>query len=137
MSRGKSGTTAHSRSKFSFKYHINLVCDRGVEPKQWTSFKLHKSVLYLEDYAHRYELARTDLAGPARYRWARVLQPHRVTCQLMKTENVPLAAHRITVLLESIDWSGIQWANSSVTVAGTAYTVTKLFWVPIAQPVNL
>jgi hypothetical protein len=121
-----------------FKYHINLVCDRGVEPKQWTSFKLHKSVLYLEDYAHRYELSRTmDAAGPARYRWAQVLLPHRVTCQLMKTENVPLAANRVTVLEESIDWSHIQWANTTVTVAGTAYFIKKLFWVPIAQPLNL
>ncbi len=55
----------------------------------------------------------------------------------MKTENVPLAAHRITVLHESIDWSDIQWANTTVTVAGTVHTIKKLFWVPIAQPVNL
>ena len=114
------------------------MCDRGVEPKQWTSFKLNKSVLYLEDSQHRYELSRTaDTVGPARYRWAQVLQPHRVTCQLMKTENVPLSAHRVKVLHKSLDWSQIQWANSTVTIADSAYAIKKLFWVPIAQPVNM
>lgn len=122
-----------------FKYDISLVCDRGLDSTQWTSYKLKKAVLYVETATARYELSRMGTYKAAdgneydTYRWALVLNPFTVTLSVLKVENVPLQPHRIKVIFENLDWNRIEWGANFVKVNNVEYKLEKLFWFPISK----
>lgn len=61
-----------------FVYDLALLCDRGVEPERWTSYRFKFAVLYLESLTERYELAcegSADGSDYDTYRLIRVSEP--------------------------------------------------------------
>jgi len=121
-----------------FKYNLSLLCDRGVEQSDWTSYRLRSSVLYLETRNIRYELSKegsTVIEGMKydTYRWVQVLDPPKITSAFLRSEAVPLQDDQVKVLESNLDWSQIHYGPSSIRVNGKEYPITKLFWFPRSQ----
>ncbi|KAG0202128.1 hypothetical protein BGX28_005270 [Mortierella sp. GBA30] len=104
-----------------FKYSPELVMDRhdGLSRK-WTSWRLKKEVLILENDEERYEIslqhqAGTDARRFDQYRFA-VISP-RTSLSSWSKASYPLESGDITeVLYEDLDWQDFEWVERGVVV---------------------
>ncbi|KAG0309980.1 hypothetical protein BGZ99_000741 [Dissophora globulifera] len=104
-----------------FKYSPELVMDRhdGLSRK-WTSWRLKKEVLILENDEERYEIslqhhAGTDARRFDQYRFA-VISP-RTSLSGWSKANYPLDSADLTeVLYEDLDWQDFEWVERGVVV---------------------
>ncbi|KAF9183209.1 hypothetical protein BGZ51_004170 [Haplosporangium sp. Z 767] len=104
-----------------FKYSPELVMDRhdGLSRK-WTSWRLKKEVLILENDEERYEIslqhhAGTDARRFDRYRFA-VISP-RTSLSSWSKASYPLDSSDLTeVLYEDLDWQDFEWVERGVVV---------------------
>lgn len=127
-------------NELSFQYNLNLICDRGIEPSQWTSHRLHNAVLMLETGQHRYELSwesspSQKSADPSEgqkfdvYRFARVTSPTPKSRSWHSSHTVPLASEHASPIHSQLDWSQIVWGPATVTILGTVYPLKRIFWI--------
>ncbi|KAF9362940.1 hypothetical protein BGX34_005218 [Mortierella sp. NVP85] len=104
-----------------FKYSPELVMDRhdGLSRK-WTSWRLKKEVLILENDEERYEIslqhqAGTDARRFDQYRFA-VISP-RTSLSSWSKNTYPLNPEELTeVLYEDLDWQDFEWVERGVVV---------------------
>ncbi|KAK3827408.1 MAG: hypothetical protein J3Q66DRAFT_434162 [Benniella sp.] len=104
-----------------FKYSPELVMDRhdGLSRK-WTSWRLKKEVLILENDEERYEIslqhqAGTDARRFDQYRFA-VISP-RTSLSSWSKNTYPLNSEELTeVLYEDLDWQDFEWVERGVVV---------------------
>ncbi|KAF9904875.1 hypothetical protein EC991_002238 [Linnemannia zychae] len=104
-----------------FKYSPELVMDRhdGLSRK-WTSWRLKKEVLILENEEERYEIslqhqAGTDARRFDQYRFA-VISP-RTSLSSWSKANYPLDSTDLTeVLYEDLDWQDFEWVERGVVI---------------------
>ncbi|KAI8355047.1 hypothetical protein B0O80DRAFT_498222 [Mortierella sp. GBAus27b] len=104
-----------------FKYSPELVMDRhdGLSRK-WTSWRLKKEVLILENDEERYEIslqhqAGTDARRFDQYRFA-VISP-RTSLSSWSKATYPLDPAGLTeVLYEDLDWQDFEWVERGVVV---------------------
>ncbi|KAF9999812.1 hypothetical protein BGZ65_004880, partial [Modicella reniformis] len=104
-----------------FKYSPELVMDRhdGLSRK-WTSWRLKKEVLILENDEERYEIslqhqAGTDARRFDQYRFA-VISP-RTSLSSWSKATYPLNQADLTeVLYEDLDWQDFEWVERGVVV---------------------
>ncbi|KAF9952426.1 hypothetical protein BGZ72_006295 [Mortierella alpina] len=107
-----------------FKYSPELVMDRhdGLSRK-WTSWRLKKEVLIVENDEERYEIslqhqAGTDARRFDQYRFA-VISP-RTSLSSWSKASYPLESSDITeVLYEDLDWQDFEWVDRGVVVQPT------------------
>lgn len=131
-------------NELSFQYNLNLICDRGIEPAQWTSHRLHNAVLMLETGQMRYELSwESSTANSASssstsnskgqqydtYRFALVSNPTPKSRSWHSSHTVPLAPEHAKPLQTNLDWSQIVWGPANVTILGTVYPLKRIFWI--------
>lgn len=131
-------------NELSFQYNLNLICDRGIEPAQWTSHRLHNAVLMLETGQMRYELswesspantASSSSSSNAKgqqydtYRFALVNNPTPKSRSWHTSHTVPLTADHAKPVQTQLDWSQIVWGPANVTILGTVYPVKRIFWI--------
>lgn len=133
----------YSLFKYSFRYNLKLICDRGVDPRQWTSYRLKFSVLMLETDMVRYELSTCGTLKEGdkeydAYRWAKVKNPMQKSREWMKNNPIPLPESEIEIIKNGLDWSQIEWGTSYVRVDGVNYNIKKLFWIKksMGEPVQ-
>ncbi|KAG0202940.1 hypothetical protein BGX33_009387 [Mortierella sp. NVP41] len=104
-----------------FKYSPELVMDRhdGLSRK-WTSWRLKKEVLILENEEERYEIslqhqAGTDARRFDQYRFA-VISP-RTSLSSWSKASYPLDSADLTeVLYEDLDWQDFEWVERGVVI---------------------
>ncbi|KAF9543488.1 hypothetical protein EC957_000849 [Mortierella hygrophila] len=104
-----------------FKYSPELVMDRhdGLSRK-WTSWRLKKEVLILENEEERYEIslqhqAGTDARRFDQYRFA-VISP-RTSLSGWSKASYPLDSADLTeVLYEDLDWQDFEWVERGVVI---------------------
>ncbi|KAF9923496.1 hypothetical protein FBU30_006478 [Linnemannia zychae] len=104
-----------------FKYSPELVMDRhdGLSRK-WTSWRLKKEVLILENEEERYEIslqhhAGTDARRFDQYRFA-VISP-RTSLSSWSKASYPLDSSDLTeVLYEDLDWQDFEWVERGVVI---------------------
>ncbi|KAF9143857.1 hypothetical protein BG015_000286 [Linnemannia schmuckeri] len=104
-----------------FKYSPELVMDRhdGLSRK-WTSWRLKKEVLILENEEERYEIslqhqAGTDARRFDQYRFA-VISP-RTSLSSWSKASYPLNSTDLTeVLYEDLDWQDFEWVERGVVI---------------------
>ncbi|KAI8600020.1 hypothetical protein EDD21DRAFT_145117 [Dissophora ornata] len=104
-----------------FKYSPELVMDRhdGLSRK-WTSWRLKKEVLILENDEERYEISLQHHAGTNarrfdQYRFA-VISP-RTSLSGWSKASYPLDSTNLTeVLYEDLDWQDFEWVERGVVV---------------------
>ncbi|KAF8946824.1 hypothetical protein BGZ47_011215 [Haplosporangium gracile] len=104
-----------------FKYSPELVMDRhdGLSRK-WTSWRLKKEVLILENEEERYEIslqhqAGTDARRFDQYRFA-VISP-RTSLSSWSKASYPLDSGDLTeVLYEDLDWQDFEWVERGVVI---------------------
>ncbi|KAF9570218.1 hypothetical protein EC968_002097 [Mortierella alpina] len=104
-----------------FKYSPELVMDRhdGLSRK-WTSWRLKKEVLIVENDEERYEIslqhqAGTDARRFDQYRFA-VISP-RTSLSSWSRASYPLESNDISeVLYEDLDWQDFEWVDRGVVV---------------------
>ncbi|KAF9936366.1 hypothetical protein BGZ67_002427 [Mortierella alpina] len=107
-----------------FKYSPELVMDRhdGLSRK-WTSWRLKKEVLIVENDEERYEIslqhqAGTDARRFDQYRFA-VISP-RTSLSSWSKASYPLESSDISeVLYEDLDWQDFEWVDRGVVVQPT------------------
>ncbi|KAF9964468.1 hypothetical protein BGZ70_006428 [Mortierella alpina] len=107
-----------------FKYSPELVMDRhdGLSRK-WTSWRLKKEVLIVENDEERYEIslqhqAGTDARRFDQYRFA-VISP-RTSLSSWSKATYPLDSSDISeVLYEDLDWQDFEWVDRGVVVQPT------------------
>lgn len=121
-----------------YKYSLQLIADRGFEPKDWTSTRLRAEALYLESDSTRYELIQKGTARPRgapdgalydTYAFAEVLAPHALDADAMKRAGVPLPAEHVRVLHEGLDWEDIAWGRTSVRIRSAEYPLLRMAFV--------
>lgn len=115
----------------ALKYKLVLVNDSGVDKAQWTSARLRRDALYLEQGATRYELAREQPRADAEfdtYRWSRVRRVRygAGAAEAPAAAAVPLPAAEVEVLAAGLDWEELEWGPQSVRVRGTEYGVSVI-----------
>ncbi|KAF9358127.1 hypothetical protein BGX26_002418 [Mortierella sp. AD094] len=104
-----------------FKYSPELVMDRhdGLSRK-WTSWRLKKEVMILENDEERYEIslqhhAGTDARRFDQYRFA-VISP-RTSLSSWSKASYPLDSSSLSeVLYEDLDWQDFEWVERGVVV---------------------
>ncbi|KAF9173048.1 hypothetical protein BGX20_004235 [Mortierella sp. AD010] len=104
-----------------FKYSPELVMDRhdGLSRK-WTSWRLKKEVMILENDEERYEIslqhhAGTDARRFDQYRFA-VISP-RTSLSSWSKANYPLSPTSLSeVLYEDLDWQDFEWVERGVVI---------------------
>ncbi|KAG0014283.1 hypothetical protein BGZ80_010534 [Entomortierella chlamydospora] len=104
-----------------FKYSPELVMDRhdGLSRK-WTSWRLKKEVMILENDEERYEIslqhhAGTDARRFDQYRFA-VISP-RTSLSSWSKASYPLSSTSLSeVLYEDLDWQDFEWVERGVVV---------------------
>lgn len=145
-------------NELSFQYNLNLICDRGIEPAQWTSHRLRQAVLMIETSQQRFELSWEDpeTSKPSSsasnasasatntvtgnentsngaqydtYRFAMVKTPARKTRSWHSSRAVPLSDDDSTPIHSGLDWSQFVWGPTSLTVLGKAYPIRRIFWI--------
>ncbi|KAF9897267.1 hypothetical protein BX616_005897 [Lobosporangium transversale] len=104
-----------------FKYSPELVMDRhdGLSRK-WTSWRLKKEVMILENDEERYEIslqhhAGTDARRFDQYRFA-VISPRTSLSSWSKTAYPLDPADLTEVLYEDLDWQDFEWVERGVVV---------------------
>ncbi|KAI7846188.1 hypothetical protein COHA_000258 [Chlorella ohadii] len=120
------------------KYNMQAVADRGLKPHEWTSARLHSTVLYLESHKERFELALSSPAaneadgeaagGGERYRFSRCTRP--LPAALMAKLGVPLPEAERSVLHEDLSWEEIQWGANGVSLRGQLYPLVRIHFMP-------
>jgi hypothetical protein len=129
-------------NEFSFQYNLNLICDRGIEPSQWTSHRLRNAVLMVETSNQRFELSWEQEAHPHTatnaqfdtYRFALVKSPFNKTRSWHSSTTVPLEAEHATPVFSHLDWSQLVWGPATLTILGTVYNVRRIYWIARSSP---
>lgn len=127
-------------NELSFQYNLNLICDRGIEPAQWTSHRLRNAVLMLETGRQRFELSWEDSSSGKSanttngqqydtYRFALVKEPTLKTRSWHTSQSVPLSSDHATPVHSHLDWSQIVWGPAVVTINGSSYPLKRIFWI--------
>jgi hypothetical protein len=129
-------------NELAFQYNLNLICDRGIEPSQWTSHRLRNAVLMIETLHKRYELSWEQEAHPHTatnaqfdtYRFALVKTPSSKTRAWHTSHQVPLDSDNATVVHKGLDWSQLIWGPASLTILSNIYSLRRIFWIARATP---
>lgn len=129
-------------NELSFQYNLNLICDRGIEPSQWTSHRLRKAVLMVETSNQRYELSWEQEAHPHTatnaqfdtYRFALVTKPFKKTRTWHATATVPLPPEHASPIHTHLDWSQLVWGPATLTILGSTYHIRRIFWIARSSP---
>jgi hypothetical protein len=125
-------------NELAFQYNLNLICDRGIEPSQWTSHRLRNAVLMLETLCDRFELSWEQEAHPHTatnaqfdtYRFTLVNSPFTKTRTWHASKQVPLESPGHSKPLHSgLDWSQLVWGPSTLTILGKVYNIRRIFWI--------
>ena len=81
-----------------------------------TSFKLLDQVLYLESDRERFEVSRESHTG--KYRVAKVKDPYfKDNAYMSSSERQKPLIEGTTIVADSLDWSDLQWGESSLIIA--------------------
>mgnify|MGYP001085744573 CR=1 FL=1 len=129
-------------NELAFQYNLNLICDRGIEPSQWTSHRLRNAVLMIETLHQRYELSWEQEAHPHTatnaqfdtYRFALVKKASSKTRAWHADHTVPLDADNATVVHQGLDWSQLIWGPASLTILSHIYSLRRIFWIARSTP---
>lgn len=124
-------------NELSFQYNLNLICDRGIEPAQWTSHRLRHAVLMIETLFHRFELSWEQDIHPHTatnaqfdtYRFALVEDPCPKTRAWHATKKVPLDAEYAKPVHRALDWSQLVWGPATLTILGNTYHLRRIYWL--------
>lgn len=111
---------------------MSLLCDRGADPEEWTSYNFKFAVLYLETVSERYlspslwqpTVLRFELSCEAEhglspfdlYRWGRVKEHKTISRDSLSHMTVPLETPHIEVVHSGLDWTKLIWSTDGVMV---------------------
>lgn len=112
------------------KYSLQAVCDHGLKPHDRTSARLKSSVLLLETYGTRYELARQDGEGKGEedlYVLSRCKEI--LSCKEYKAAGVPLPKGMKEVVEEGLRWEEIKFSNTGLAVRGVRLPIVRIQFV--------
>jgi len=124
-------------NELSFQYNLNLICDRGIEPSQWTSHRLRHAVVMIETLFDRYELSWEQDLHPHTatnaqfdtYRFALVKSPASKTRAWHATKKVPLDVQYAVPVHRALDWSQLVWGPATLTILGHTYQLRRIYWI--------
>ncbi|KAG0235253.1 hypothetical protein BGW41_000864 [Actinomortierella wolfii] len=116
-----------------FKYTPELVMDRhdGLSRK-WTSWRLKKEVLILENDEERYEISLQHHAGTDSRRFDRyrvgVISP-RTSLSSWSQTTYPLdPSQLVEILYEDLDWQDFEWVERGVVIQPGRYGTSSSSW---------
>lgn len=111
---------------FSYKYHINVVADKGYDEKQFTSSRLTSEVLYLEDSTDRYEISCKDKKFTLK-------KVKILTSEEMENSSIPLNQQNSQVIQSGLNWHDFHWGINSLKLKGNEYFLKNARFLKIKQ----
>ena len=113
------------------KYSLALIADQGVEPDRWTSTRMRREVLYLENEQSRYELMASGAKGEYdTYTLSQVRTPHSMDRRATMAAGVPLPASAVSRLHTDLDWEEIVWGPCFMRVRGVEFPLSRALFMP-------
>ena len=129
------------------RYHVGQVLDRSVFPKDWTSRRLLRETIYLEDATNRFELKRYPSHHPqykknGNYCLSIVKPAYITTYADTYSMKIPLDTDSTVPLYDQISWYSyyryppshsrydVIWGISRVTIKGFVIHITNLAFIP-------
>lgn len=106
-------------------YSLSAICDTGRELKDYTSFLLKESVLYIETNNKRYEISRnvSDLTNDdylfeefESFKLSEVLSPFQKDNDFMENNEIPLKNEFLDVIFPRLDWHEFEWGENTLKI---------------------
>ena len=127
----------NQNNDLAYTYSLCNICDKGRDHKHWLCYVLKNQVLYLDTYDNRrFEISKVNpqhqniFGDYNTFMVAEVIEPWRFSAEVMENENVPLGACNVDIIFNEIEWSKLQWGDSSILIedskANNNYRIKEL-----------
>ena len=123
-------------SEMWLAYSLPAICDKGRDFKDFTSYRLKKSVLYIETANERYEISLNFMDHNnddylfeefETYKIAQVLDPIPKDNDFMREQKIPLNDIYVKVLYNMVDWHDLLWGENSLKIKDFEINGIKCF----------
>ena len=123
-------------SEMWLAYSLPAICDKGRDFKDFTSYRLKKSVLYIETANQRFEISLNFMDHNnddylfeeyETYKIAEVLDPIQKDNDFMREEKVPLDDKYVKVIYNMIDWHDLLWGENCLKIKDFEINGIKCF----------
>ena len=123
-------------SEMWLAYSLPAICDKGRDFKDFTSYRLKKSVLYIETSNQRFEISLNFMDHNnddylfeeyETYKVAEVLDPIPKDNDFMREEKVPLDDKYVKVIYNMVDWHDLLWGENCLKIKDFEINGIKCF----------
>lgn len=123
-------------SEMWLAYSLSAICDKGKEPKDFTSKMLQNQVLYLETEDKRYEISLNEQDKETdkylfeefeKFDFAEIKDPFLIDSDFRESNKIPLDKQYVKVIFSRIDWHCFVWGENCVKVNDLLITGLKCF----------
>ena len=117
-------------------YSLPAICDKGRDFKDFTSYRLKKSALYIETSSQRYEISLNFMDHNnddylfeeyETYKIAEVIDPIPKDNDFMLANKIPLEDKYLKVIFNSVDWHDLLWGENSLKIKDITISGIKCF----------
>ena len=117
-------------------YSLPAICDKGRDFKDFTSYRLKKSVLYIETASQRYEISLNIMDHKnddylfeeyETYKIAEVIEPIPKDNDFMLANKIPLENKYIKVIYNIVDWHELLWGETCLKIRDITISGIKCF----------
>ena len=117
-------------------YSLPAICDKGRDYKDFTSYRLKKSALYIETSDKRYEISLNYMEDNnddylfeefETYKIAEVLDPIPKDNDFMLDNKIPLESKYLKEIYNNVDWHELFWGENSLKVRDFTINGIKCF----------
>ena len=123
-------------SEMWLAYSLPAICDKGRYFKDFTSYRLTKSVLYIETENQRYEISLKYMDHNddeylfeeyETYRIAEVLDPIEKDNDFMREVTIPLDEKYLKIIFDIVDWHDLLWGENCLKIKDFEINGIKCF----------
>jgi len=123
-------------SEMWLAYSLPAICDKGRDFKDFTSYRLKRSVLYIETSSQRFEISLNFMDHNnddylfeeyETYKIAEVLDPISKDNDFMREEKVPLDEKYVKVIYNMVDWHDLLWGENCLKIKDFEINGIKCF----------
>ena len=123
-------------SEMWLAYSLPAICDKGRDFKDFTSYRLKKSVLYIETANQRFEISLNFMDHNnddylfeeyETYKIAEVIDPISKDNDFMREKKIPLDDKYVKVIYNMVDWHDLLWGENSLRIKELEINGIKCF----------
>ena len=117
-------------------YSLPAICDKGRDFKDFTSYRLKKSVLYIETFNQRFEIALNIMDHTndeylfeeyETFKISEVIEPIPKDNDFMLSNKIPLEDKFVKLLFNKLDWHEFLWGENCLKIKDYLINGIKCF----------